>query len=125
MAVSVLVVGNDLNTHKLLIDIIEITFNDVLMEKSINFKDMYAKLDVKKDGYNLLVMDCRNGKYDTEDLIKNIKSSFPKQLEKTIILLDSYEDKPDAEIIGNIPIVIKPFSLDEFGELLNKIHNGQ
>ena len=52
---------------------------------------------------------------------------YSTPIDKTIALselnkhLFSLEEKPDDSVLLNIPYIVKPFSLDELGEFIQKI----
>ena len=121
MAITVVVVGNDLHIHKLVVDILEITFSDVTIEKATTVQAMLKKFEKQQYGFNLLIIDLQNSKKEDEVLILNLRNKYPHLLSRMILLLDSIEEKPDDTILQNIPCVVKPFSLDEFGELVKKV----
>lgn len=124
MAINVLVVGNDLHVHKLVVDILEITLSDVTIEKATNAQVMLKKIETQQYSYDLLVLYLKNSKKDDETLILNLRNKYPHLVSRMILLLDSIEEKPDDTILRNIPFVVKPFSLDEFGELVKKVCSG-
>ena len=121
MAITVLVVGNDLHVHKLVVDILEITFRDVAIDKATNAQAMLKKFESQQYSYDLLVLDLQNSKKEDEVLILNLRNKYPHLVSRTILLLDSIEEKPDDAILQGIPFVVKPFSLDEFGELVKQV----
>jgi len=121
MAINVLVVGNDLHVHKLVVDILEITFSDVTIEKATTAQAMIKKLGTKQYRYDLIVLDLQNSKKEDEVLILNLRNKYPHLVSRLILLLDTIEEKPDDTILQKIPFVVKPFSLDKFGELVREV----
>ena len=121
MAIKALVVGNDLHVHKLVVDILEITFSDVTIEKTTNIQAMLKKIETQQYSYDLLVLDLQNSKKEDEVLVLNLRNKYPYLVSRTILFLDSIEEKPDDTILQNIPFIVKPFSLDEFGELVKEV----
>ena len=121
MAITVLVVGNDLHVHKLVVDILEITFSDVTLEKATNTQAMLKKIETQQYSYDLLVLDLQNSKKEDEVLVLNLRNKYPHLASRMILLLDSIEEKPDDTILQGIPFVVKPFSLDAFGELVKQV----
>ena len=121
MAIKALVVGNDLHVHKLVVDLLEITFSDVTIEKTTNIQAMLKKIETQQYSYDLLVLDLQNSKKEDEVLVLNLRNKYPYLVSRTILLLDSIEEKPDDTILQNIPFIVKPFSLDEFGELVKEV----
>ena len=121
MQINVLIVGCDLSAYKLVTDILEMTFNDIKIEKATNVQKMLDKIKTQHYKYDLLVLDLQISKKDEEALILNLRNKYPLLVSRMILLLDSLEEKPDDTILQNIPYIAKPFSLDEFGEIVKKI----
>lgn len=121
MPINVLIVGSDLSAHKLVTDILEITFNNTKIEKATNAQTMLDKFKTQHYKYDLLILDLQISKKDEEVLILNLRSKYPHLFSRMILLLDSVEEKPEDTILQNISYIIKPFSLDEFGDLVKKI----
>jgi len=121
MSVRVLIIGNDVHIHKLVVDIIEITFKEVTIDRAANEEALLSKLDSQEYSYNLIIFDCHNDKETDEELITSLKNTRPHLLDHLIVLIDSEAEKPAEEVLQKISYVIKPFSLDEFGELVKKI----
>lgn len=120
MAVRVLIVGGDIHIHKLVVDILEITFKETVIDRAINEEGLFGKLDSAESEYNLVIIDCPDNKKAVEDLFMTLTNSYPHVMSRLIILIDSQGVKPADDILQNISCVVKPFSLDEFGELVKK-----
>lgn len=121
MPINVLIVGSDLSAIKLVTDILEITFDSIKIEKATNAQTMLDKFTTQHYKYDLLVLDLQISKKDEEVLILNLRSKYPHLFNRMILLLDSVEEKPEDTILQSIPFIVKPFSLDEFGDLVKKI----
>lgn len=121
MPINVLIVGNDLSVHKLVTDILEITFSNINIEKATNAQTMLDKFKTQQYKYDLLIVYLQISKKDDEVFILNLRSKYPHLISRMILLFDSLEEKPEDTILQNIPYIVKPFSLDEFGDLVKKI----
>lgn len=121
MPKRVLIIGNDLITQKLLVDILELTFKKVAIDKIISFDGLDDKLKKQQQEYNLIIIDFYNTKDVNEDLIVYLRNNYPLIINNLILHFNSVDVKPDDNVLFDIPYVIKPFSLDFFGELLEKV----
>ena len=121
MAIHVLVVGNDIHIHKLVVDILEITLNDVEIERATNAEGFFVKHENNVNPFNLFIIDCNHDKSSNEDFLYEVHDRYSDCIDKMIILIDSIDEKPNNEALRNITYIIKPFSLDEFGDLVKKL----
>lgn len=121
MAVHAFIIGNDLNVQKLIVDILEITFSDIAIDRTTSAEGLFSKLKGKGFDYKLIILDCGGIRKVNEDIILDIRSKYPHLIERMIVLFDSIEEKPGDEVLLDIPYIIKPFSLDKFGELVKKV----
>ncbi len=120
MAVQILIVGNDIHIHKLVVDILEITFSTVTIVRATNEEGLFSKLKSSESEYDLIIIDCHNNKKEDEKLLLALRHSYPQLINRLIVLIDTEAEKPDNEILQGISSVLKPFSLDDFGELVKK-----
>ena len=88
MPINVLIVGSDLSAHKLVTDILEITFNNTKIEKATNAQTMLDKFKTQHYKYDLLILDLQISKKDEEVLILNLRSKYPHLFSRMILLLD-------------------------------------
>jgi hypothetical protein len=117
-----LIIGNDLITQKLLVDILELTFKKVTIDKIISFNGIDEKLNKQLQDYDLIIIDFYNNlKNVNEDLILHLRNNHPSIISSLIFIFRSLDGKPDDNVLFDIPYVIKPFSLDVFSGLLEKI----
>ena len=121
MPKKALTIGNDLITQKLLGDILELTFKKVTIDKIISFDGLDDKLDKQKQDYDIIIIEFYNTKIANENLIIKFRNNHPSIINNLIFIFNSSEGKPDDNILFDIPYVIKPFSLDVFGGLLEKV----
>jgi len=120
MAVRILIIGNDIHIHKLVIDILEITFTDVVIDRATNEDGLFEKLESEGPEFNLLIIDCHNDKINDENLLLALRKAYPHLIKRIILLIDRESEKPDDDILQGMSSVFKPFSLDEFGELVKR-----
>ncbi|MBN1980478.1 MAG: response regulator transcription factor [Chitinivibrionales bacterium] len=120
MDVRVLIMGYDLNEHQLITDILEITFPNTVVDRTVNIETFFTKLEESTD-YNLIVLDLSGDRQSNQDFLDKIRARYPQLLERIVILLEQSEVKIDESLIGSISFLNKPFSLDTFGEIIQKV----
>jgi DNA-binding NtrC family response regulator len=119
MSIDVLVLGNDLNAHRLIFDILEMTFKNITIERATTIQIMFHKLDERRD-YDLIILDCQNSKKDDEKIISRLRDEYPDLIDRIIVVFDSWEEKPDDAVMKDIPYIIKPFCLDTFEDIVKR-----
>ena len=119
MYTNVLLVGNEMKTHMLIVDILEMTFKNINIEKATNIQALFNKLN-EQPLYDLIIIDCQNSKKDDEEVINQIRIDYPHLIDRIIFVFDSIEEKPGEEVLMGIPCIVKPFSLDEFDALVKR-----
>jgi hypothetical protein len=121
MKITVLIVGNELNIQQLISDVCGITFGDSEIIRRTDIDGLYKELDDNRNNYNLILLNCRQGKKVYEELIPSLRDRYKDVISRIIIIFDSMEEKPDDSVLHDIPNIVKPFSLDKFGEMIQKI----
>lgn len=121
METSILIVGSDLDLHELLVDILEMTFPDAHIERALSADSMLAKLEVGETKYRLAVLDYTNGNGAGEELIPTLSRKHPELQGRIIAVVNSAGDPVDESVLHGVPSIAKPFSLDEFGELVESV----
>jgi DNA-binding response OmpR family regulator len=122
MAVNVLLADYDLDVHKLVADLLPIVFKNVNIDRAMNSENVLEKLSDPEMAYNLIILDLALGDVDGKNILNVIRERFPQVLQRMVLILDNPEAFPDGNGNDNIPSITKPFSLDEFGELVKKAH---
>jgi DNA-binding response OmpR family regulator len=120
MAIKVLLADNDLDIHKLISDLLPLIFKNVVVDKALNSEVVLTKLSDASNTYNLIILDLGLGDIDGGNILETIAGRFPEVLSRMVLILAAPEALPPGEPYTNIARVVKPFSLDEFGELAKK-----
>ncbi|MBD3419439.1 MAG: response regulator [Chitinivibrionales bacterium] len=119
MAVRVLIADDDLDTHQFLHDIIEINFKDVKIERALSHKIFIEKISTAEDPYNLILLDYYLEGDNGEDIISLIqKNKYQDVLERTVLMNPT---ENGDERIKNIAQIKKPFSLDDFSNIIKQV----
>ncbi|HAJ80444.1 MAG TPA: hypothetical protein DCO75_11815 [Fibrobacteres bacterium] len=119
MTIHVLIADNDSGIHELVNDMLHINFKDVSVERVRDRDSFRSKLRIGMSTYDLIVFDGYPTDNDGQEFINSLKEEFPGIMSKVIMLCGSdCNIHPDQ---CEIPCLIKPFSLDDFGEIVKKI----
>ena len=119
MPVSVLLADHDLDVHKLVADLLPILFKDVALDRVLKMEDVLEKLSAPEASYNLIILDLEVEGLAGRNVLNAIREQFPHMLGRTVLILDSADAQPD-DGFESVPRIVKPFSLDEFGEIVKK-----
>jgi DNA-binding NtrC family response regulator len=120
MRVNVLVVDNDSGLHELVNDMLHINYKDVAVDRVRDMDSFRAKVATADQAYDIVIFDGYPPDIDLKKFMDSIKHEFPAFSDKIIMICGS--DCPVKPSQCRIPCLIKPFSLDEFGEIVKKIH---
>ena len=120
MAMKVLLADHDLDVHKLIADILPILFRNVTIDRVMKSEGVLEKLGSPEANYGLVIVDLQLGDVDGQSIVTAIQARFPEVLERLVLIVDSPDAVPKDTVFNEIPHVTKPFSLDEFGEIVRK-----
>jgi len=119
MTIHVLIADNDSGIHELVNDMLHINFKDVTVERVRDRDSFRSRLKIGMSTYDLIIFDGYPTDNDGQEFINSLKEEFPGIMSKVIMLCGSgCSIHPDQ---CEIPCLIKPFSLDDFGEIVKKI----
>lgn len=113
--------GYDLNEHQLIMDILDITFPQVVVDRTTNAEGLFLKLQESGMEYDLIILDLGGDRRHDQEFITMLRESYPRYLSKVVVLFDLTEEKFDEQLLLNLAYLTKPFSLDAFGELIKKV----
>ena len=112
---KVLVADNNLDSHELVDDMLEINFKNVKIDRALSNESLLNKIQAADPQYNLILFNLEMGKDSNEDVISQIRSMNPELLDRLVLVADSALD-----LQTSFPVISKPFSLDYFGEIVKK-----
>jgi DNA-binding response OmpR family regulator len=121
MAARVLVADNDLDVHELVNDILCITFKDVEVDRVLDGDLFRAKLFSSKNKYDLLLVASGVTDASGKDIVSIVVDEFPALVKKTAVIEETAATTRLDRSGAAIPLIRKPFSLDEFSSVIKKI----
>jgi response regulator of citrate/malate metabolism len=121
MTVRVLVADNDSTMHELVKDILHINFKDVLVERVQDGEEFRSKIRKARSDYHLIIVDGYKTDSSGKDLIDVLQEEFPDVLGKVVMICETASECKIRRDRLAVPCLVKPFSLDDFGEVVKKI----
>jgi len=115
MPIRVLVADDDLDVHELIDDVLHINFRDVAIDRVMDPNSVRAKIRSMKVPYDIILL----GDDGMKGFIEIVNEECPALMKKTIMICPEKSNHIDKW--SDIPRIDKPFSLDDFGEVLGKI----
>ncbi len=114
---QVLIASNDLDVYQLIKDILEITFKGVTIDRALDSAKLSERLSDSSTAYNLILVDTRFNDHDESTIPEYLRRHFPQFIDRTVVVLDA-DDRELADETEGLPVVYKPFSLDEFDQVV-------
>ncbi len=118
MPINVLVASADLDVHELVADILEIIFKEVNLDRVMDIDRVREKIHSGEFAYNLILLDYHICNVDGKTDLLAIDELPQPALERLVIIVDAAEGVTVDPGLENIPMVTKPFSLDEFDHIV-------
>ena len=115
--VKILVADNDMDSHELVHDILEINFKDVRIDRALNLESLLTKIKEANPRYHLILLNLEMQKECDLDILTQIKTINPDILDRIVVMTNEDTDEVYPKPKYHIP---KPFSLDQFGEVVKK-----
>jgi len=113
--IRVLVGDEDLDVHELVDDILHINFKNVAIDRAMDRNGIRAKIRSMQMPYDLILL----GDDGMKGFIEIVNEESPDLVKKTVMICP--QGSNNTEKWTDIPRIVKPFSLDDFGEVLEKI----
>ncbi|MDR0331348.1 MAG: hypothetical protein LBH93_06530 [Chitinispirillales bacterium] len=121
MQVNVLIADDDMDVNQLVHDVLEICFRDVKVERAMSLGSFWAKLPAAGDPWDLIFLSAEYIKEEPGGFAGRVLAANPAAPGKVIVV----GGKPDFEAFGDdvkrFPFLAKPFSLDEFEEVVRGV----
>jgi DNA-binding NtrC family response regulator len=121
MPVRVLVADDNLDVHELVNDILLINFKDVTVDRALDIEGLRTRLRAAQRHYNLVIAASSLADGTGKTILSILSNEFPEYLATVVLLEDMPGRVPAGPATANIPILKKPFSLDDFGDCIRRI----
>ena len=115
--VRVLIADNDLDSHELVDDIVEMIFRDVKIDRALSRESLYARIGAAEAKYDLVLFNYAMQSSELSEILDHVRTPNPL-LEKRIVFITS--EKTRGEIPESFPVLFRPFSLDAFSDVVMK-----
>ena len=114
----VLIADDDVDSHELIDDLIEINFRDVTIDHALTKESCLDKIRAAETYPSLVLFNIDLDSNDKESIIPRLKEQHPELLDRVVFIAS---DQPSADKISNRwPLLIRPFSLDRFEEVVKR-----
>jgi DNA-binding NtrC family response regulator len=118
--VRVLIADDDLDSHELIDDLIEINFRDVEIERALTKESFLIKIGTAKSPYNLILFNLDIEKAGNgREVVEHLEANHPELLKRMVFI--SSDVHASESINADYLVLTKPFSLDRFGEVVQKV----
>lgn len=120
MAINVLLAGTDFDIQRLVVDVVEMTYSNAKMERSLDFEALHSKLDEDPSRFDVFIFDGPMVKAFNEEMMNMSDEKIALFEKKVILISDSEEDLTTNGFKDRFTHLIKPFSLDTFQDLIKE-----
>jgi response regulator of citrate/malate metabolism len=120
MSLKVLVAEEDLHAHKVIHDILEMCSKDVKISRALNRDSFVAKILKAKTGFDLILFDFHFEDPHGLTALLDVLRQRPELGQKVVLLNESAEEIAGNPQISHFPIILKPFSLDSFSNMVKR-----
>jgi DNA-binding response OmpR family regulator len=121
MTIKVLVADDSLDVHELVNDILSISFKDVMVDRVLDVDTFRSKVLSSQPPYDLLLVASGLTDDAGTDIISVVLDEFPALAKKMAVIEESTATTRLDRSGAAIPLIKKPFSLDEFSDVIKKI----
>lgn len=118
MKTNVLIADNDMDSHQLMDDILEIIFKNVKIDRTLNLQSFWAKVSDARNRYDLVLLSPGLIKEEQETFLEKLGSANPELAHRIVLTGNEQDFQNCAMDIKLLPFLSKPFSLDHFEEIV-------
>lgn len=116
--IRVLIADNDLDSHELVDDLVEMIFRDVTIDRALSRESLFARIEAEGADYHLIVFNHSLDSSEIDDIISHIHAKNAKLIDRIVFITS---EKARGEIPDEFPVLVRPFSLDDFNEVVTRI----
>jgi len=122
MKTNVLVADADMDVHQLLCDVLEICLRNVKVERAMSLQGFWAKLPAAPEQpWHLVFLAADYIKEEPDGFVDRLVAVNPNVIGKVVILGTEADAESCGEGLMAAPLLVKPFSLDKFEELVKQV----
>jgi len=122
MKTNVLVADDDMDVHQLVCDILEICLKNVKVERAMSLPGFWAKLPARPEQpWHMVFLSAEYIKEEPAGFIDRLAAVNPDVIGKVVVLGSPADAESGGEGLMAAPLLVKPFSLDKFEELVKHI----
>ena len=121
MLKQVLVAEEDLHEHKLIHDILGISIKDVKITRALNAESFIDKAMKNETPWDLILYDFHFDERSGSNALLTILRAKPELASDVVLLNGSAQEIKANPLFMNLPYILKPFSLDNFSEVVKRI----
>jgi len=115
---NVLIADDDMDSHQLMDDILEIIFKNVKIDRTLNLQGFWAKISDAQNKYDLVLLSPGLIKDEQEAFLDKLGSANPELMHKIVLTGKEQDFENYAMDIKLLPFLAKPFSLDHFESIV-------
>lgn len=116
----VLIADNDVDSHELMDDLIEINFRDAQIDHALTKESFLEKIGEIDKAPNLVIFNFDLDNDNETGIIHQLRERYPDLLDR-IVFIASDDDNKSRAALGKWPVLSRPFSLDHFEEVVKKV----
>jgi DNA-binding response OmpR family regulator len=120
-AARVLIAEEDLNFHRIINDILEMSLREVQIERAMSVAGLLDKVRSSDGAYSLILYNIHFDEGESGQGLAELRHNFPALQSRIVVLVDTDDDVEHHPEAAGLAIATKPFSLDEFSELVKSI----
>ncbi|MDR0307225.1 MAG: hypothetical protein LBI42_10360 [Chitinispirillales bacterium] len=118
MKTNVLIADDDMDSHQLMYDILEIIFRNVKIDRTLNLQSFWSKISAKENRYDLVLLSPGLIKEEQDSFLERLNEANSEVVGKVVLTGPEKDFETCAQDIKLLPFLPKPFSLDRFEEIV-------
>jgi DNA-binding NtrC family response regulator len=119
---NVLVADDNMGTHRLMRDVIEINLKAVRVERAVSLQSFWAKLPAPPEQpWHLVFLSADYVNEEPEGFMDRVRAANPDVDGKIVLMGTAADIESCGEDVKKLPFLVKPFSLDRFEELIKQV----
>jgi len=123
MKTNVLIADDDMDSHQLMDDILEIVFKNVKIDRTLNLQNFWTKISDGQSRYDLVLLSPGLIKEEQETFLDKLNLANPELMHKIVLIGKDQDFENCAMDIKLLPFLSKPFSLDHFEEIVKAMRS--